>query len=387
MSETQSKPETKKDPKNDINNVPYEAPLNFDLPPIEWIGAKNYRGMNDNSTVSIEPVDLSGKWVVISGSNSGIGREAALKMASWGANIILACREPRPSEEHPDSVAERCIQAAREAGHEKSEVEFWQIDMADLETVDKFAQRWLDTGRPLDILCNNAGIGDNPGGHEMIRTKDGLEIFHQINFLSHVLLTLRLLPAIAKAHAPRIICTTSCFHYLGVFNLEDCNGDIGMCGPSGILYYRNNKLFMQIWQAELQRRLLQHPQYRHITVQGVHPGYVYSGLWNMNYASFMRPIKELLLKYYAWWYGISAQQGGLAIVNAATCPEAGPDPKVQGVGVEGGRGGGRYWHRIWEDEPMPHVLDPDCRCRLWRKVNDELKLKEKGLLDVLGVEM
>lgn len=186
MSETQSKPETKKDPKNDINNVPYEAPLNFDLPPIEWIGAKNYRGMNDNSTVSIEPVDLSGKWVVISGSNSGIGREAALKMASWGANIILACREPRPSEEHPDSVAERCIQAAREAGHEKSEVEFWQIDMADLETVDKFAQRWLDTGRPLDILCNNAGIGDNPGGHEMIRTKDGLEIFHQVTSAAHI---------------------------------------------------------------------------------------------------------------------------------------------------------------------------------------------------------
>ncbi|KAK7511425.1 hypothetical protein IWZ03DRAFT_362810 [Phyllosticta citriasiana] len=345
MAETKPAEQARKDPKNDINNVPYEAPLNFSPPPIEWIGAKNYRGMNDNSTVSIPSVDLSGKWVIISGSNSGIGREAALTMASWGANIILACREPRPTEEHPESVAATCIQTARDAGHEKSEVEYWKIDMADLETVDNFAQRWLDTGRPLDILCNNAGIGDNPGGHEMIRTKDGLEIFHQAN----------------------------------------CNGDIGMCGPSGILYYRNNKLFMQIWQAELQRRLLQHEQYKHITLQGVHPGYVFSGLWNMNYASFMRPIKQLLLKYYVWRDGISAQQGGLALVNAATAPEAGPDPKVQGVGQEGGRGGGRYWHRIWEDEPMPHILDPDCRCRLWRKVNDELKLKEKGLLDVLGV--
>jgi len=75
----------------------------------------------------------------------------------------------------------------------------------------------------------------------------------------------------------------------------------------------------------------------------------------------------------------------LAILYLATSPECGPDPAVQGVGEIGGKGGGRYFNRIWSDDPMPHTKDRDCRLRVWRKANDELKLQEKGLLDVLGV--
>lgn len=75
----------------------------------------------------------------------------------------------------------------------------------------------------------------------------------------------------------------------------------------------------------------------------------------------------------------------MGMLYVATAPECGPDPAVQGVGEVGGKGGGRYYNRIWEDEPMPHTKDRDCRLRVWRKVNDELKLQEKGLLDVLGL--
>ena len=84
--------------------------------------------------------------------------------------------------------------------------------------------------------------------------------------------------------------------------------------------------------------------------------------------------------------GINPQQGSLAILHAATSKAAGPDPDVQGVGEKGGKGGGRYFSRIWEETPMPHTKDPDCRQRVWRKVNDELKLQEKGLLDVLELK-
>lgn len=83
--------------------------------------------------------------------------------------------------------------------------------------------------------------------------------------------------------------------------------------------------------------------------------------------------------------GISPQQGSLALLHVATSLDAGPDPRAQGVGKEGGGGGGRYFNRIWEDEAMPHCRDADCRSRVWRKVNDELGLEEKGLLNVLGV--
>lgn len=95
-------------------------------------------------------------------------------------------------------------------------------------------------------------------------------------------------------------------------------------------------------------------------------------------------IQEKLTRLLASNLGIDSQQGSLAILHVATSPEAGPDPEVQGVGKDG-KGGGRYYNRIWEDQSMPHCEDPDCRSRVWRKANDELKLSEKGLLDVLGV--
>jgi len=204
------------------------------------------------------------------------------------------------------------------------------------------------------------------------------------NFLSHVLLTLRLLPSIAKAPAPRIVCTTSCFHYPGVFDLTNFNGEKpGTSGIDGVQFYMNNKLFFQTWLTELQHRLLQHEEYRHITVNGIHPGYVNSGIWNLNTA---QPWKEGLLKVLAWFLAITPQQGSLAILHAATSEECGPDPATQGVQLEGGKGGGRYFNRIWEEEPMPHTKDVDCRLRVWRKVNDELALEEKGLLNVLGLK-
>ena len=230
-------------------------------------------------------------------------------------------------------------------------------------------------------------MGSSPGGNKPFLTKDGFEIIHQVNFLSHVLLTLRLLPSLAKAPAPRIICTTSCFHYLGRFDLRNCNGELGGSGQEGVQYYQNNKLWFQVWLTELQRRLLQHEEYRHITVQGVHPGYVNSGIWNVNNKSgWFSGIIEWILKLAAWFMGINMQQGSLAIINAATQHNAGPDPETQGIGEGGGRGGGRYFNRIWEEKPMPHTKDPDCRQRVWRKVNEELKLEEKGLLNVLGLK-
>ena len=99
--------------------------------------------------------------------------------------------------------------------------------MADLASVETFAKRWNDTGRPLDILCNNAGMGSSPGGKagKVFKTKDGFEIIHQVNFLSHVVLTLSILESIKAAKEPRIVCTTSCFHYPGIYDLGDFNGE------------------------------------------------------------------------------------------------------------------------------------------------------------------
>lgn len=164
-----------------------------------------------------------------------MGREAALQFAKWGANIILGCREPPPHEPHPDVVVEELKSAALDAGHEDTVFEWWECDMSSLKSVEGFGKRWLERGQALDILVNNAGLG---GVLSKTRhTVDGFDLIHQVNFLSHVLLTKILLPSLARASSPRITCTTSCIQYFGTFNLSNAN--------SGKSAYKNNKLYFQ----------------------------------------------------------------------------------------------------------------------------------------------
>ena len=104
-------------------------------------------------------------------------------MASWGANLVLACRKPpqQRQEPHPKDVVDECLVRARTEGHKRSEIEWWEVDMADLESVANLGKRYCESGRPLDLLMNNAGMGDSPAGDGVFQTKDGFEIVHQVS--------------------------------------------------------------------------------------------------------------------------------------------------------------------------------------------------------------
>jgi NAD(P)-dependent dehydrogenase (short-subunit alcohol dehydrogenase family) len=147
--------------------------------------------------------------------------------------------------------------------------------------------------------------------------------------------------------------------------------------------YQNNKLYFQMWVAELQSRFLKHPEYLHITVNGIHPGFVASGIWNMlkDDSGSANPVIGFFLRRLA----ITSQQGGFAITNAASNPVFGPDPRTQGIGEDVGRGGGKYINRIWEASARAECDDPEARSRVWSKLNEELHLEEKGLLNILGL--
>ena len=129
--------------------------------------------------LQIPDVDLRNKWVILTGGNSGIGREAVLQFSKWGANVILGCRQPPPHEPHPDAVVEECKAAALAAGHPDIVVEWWECDMSNLASVDAFGRRWLAKRTPLDILANNAGIPGSGRGIVKI-TNDGFELLHQV---------------------------------------------------------------------------------------------------------------------------------------------------------------------------------------------------------------
>lgn len=137
--------------------------------------------------------------------------------------------------------------------------------------------------------------------------------------------------------------------------------------------YHNNKLFLQIWLAELQLRCLKHPEYSHIRINGVHPGFVASGIWHTN-DSKSNDISMRALAFFLRYIAISPQQGSLAITNAATSPECGRTTR-----------GGKYPNRIWEAPPHSYCQDSDARSKLWIKLDQVLHLREKGLLEVLAL--
>lgn len=146
-------------------------------PSKRWCQWQAFKGTNPR-TLSISDADLRGKWVLLTGGNSGIGREASLQFAKWGANIIIGCRDPPPREMHPDAAVKSFKEAALTAGHEDTVIEWWKVDMSDLKSVEAFGKLWLESGRPLDILANNAGTAGVV--KKTIITGDGFELVHQV---------------------------------------------------------------------------------------------------------------------------------------------------------------------------------------------------------------
>src|SRR5882757_6618833 len=101
-----------------------------------------------------EVPDQSGKLAVVTGANSGTGREAAKRLAGAGAEVILAVRTPAKGEQARAEIL---------AGQPDARVRVSRLDLAELSSVREFADRLIADGRPLDLLINNAGVMNVPG--------------------------------------------------------------------------------------------------------------------------------------------------------------------------------------------------------------------------------
>jgi NAD(P)-dependent dehydrogenase (short-subunit alcohol dehydrogenase family) len=142
-------------------------------------------------------VDQAGRLAVVTGANSGTGLAAARGLAAAGASVILAVRTVRKGEAAVADILAQDPQA---------DVQVRRLDLADLSSVQEFAGAMLAEDRPLDLLLNNAGVMMLPTRHE---TVDGFEMQFGTNFLGHFALSLRLLPALLRAKAPRVVTMSS----------------------------------------------------------------------------------------------------------------------------------------------------------------------------------
>lgn len=139
-------------------------------------------------------VDLSGKNVIVTGGYSGIGLETVRALAGAGARVTVPAR--------------RTDVAAKALADVAGEIEIADMDLADLASVRRFADHYLETKRPLDILINNAGIMATPFG----RVGKGWETQFGTNHLGHMALAMKLAPALQESDNARIVALSSTGH-------------------------------------------------------------------------------------------------------------------------------------------------------------------------------
>ena len=262
--------------------------------------------------------DLSGKVIIVTGGNSGLGYESVKAFAEKGAEVILASRD--------QLKAERAIQNIRRE-IPGAKLKFIQVDLASLESIRNFADDFKENYDRLDILLNNAGIMLIPYG----RTEDGFERTVGTNHLGHFALTGLVLERLIKTPGARVVNVASNAHYGGEMDFEDLLfEEKGAYTP--MKAYGRSKLANLLFTYELQRRF-QSKGYDVIAL-AAHPGISATELANhlfFNLISWLiQPAMKLVFQ--------SSAMGALPSLRAAVDPEA-RGSQYYGPGGKGERSG------------------------------------------------
>lgn len=234
--------------------------------------------------------DLAGKQIVITGTNTGIGRATAVALARRGAELWMLNR----SEERSRAVLDEVGAAGR----------FVRCDLADLASVRAAADA-VDVPR-VDVLINNAGLARQKG-----TTKQGFETTFGVNHLGHFLLTLRLLPKLRAAASARVVTVASEAHALPKAIDWDA-----LTRPTatftGFPEYGVSKLANVLFSAELARR--EDPAL--VRTYALHPGRVGSDVWR----GAPWPLPALIRLFL-----MSNEDGAKPTLYCATSPECGEE--------------------------------------------------------------
>lgn len=163
-------------------------------------------GFNTRSTTSdvIKGIDLKGKIAIVTGGNTGIGLETTKTLAAAGATVIVAARDMEKAKRNLQGIAN---------------VELERMDLVDPVSINSFAEKFLESGRPLHLLINNAGIMWVPFRIDC----RGIESQLAINYLAQFQLTALLWPALKKANGARVINVSSHGHQFAPFDFDDPN--------------------------------------------------------------------------------------------------------------------------------------------------------------------
>ncbi|XP_051737744.1 LOW QUALITY PROTEIN: retinol dehydrogenase 12 [Ctenopharyngodon idella] len=199
-------------------------------------------------------IRLDGKTAIVTGANSGIGKETAKDLAKRGARVILACRNVEKAEQAASDISrdvENAIVVVR------------KLDLADTKSICDFAELIYNTEKSLHLLINNAGVAICPYS----TTADGFETQFGVNHLGHFFLTFLLMDLLKHSAPSRVINVSSLVHPMGKIHFEDLNSEKSY---HPVKAYVQSKLANILFTRELASRV----EEMGVSVYAVDPGLV-----------------------------------------------------------------------------------------------------------------
>ena len=274
---------------------------------------------------------MKGKTCVVTGANTGIGKETARELARQGARVVLACRSEAKAK---DAIADL------RATVPDADLRFHALDLASLEKVHASAHALLEAEPTIDLLINNAGLAGIKGV-----TEDGFEIAFGVNHLGHFLFTEILKPRLVEAAPARIVNVASRAHYRAKKGIDFGALQQKTSSGTGMPEYSVSKLANVLHAKKLAREL----QGTGVTTYSLHPGVVASDVWR-EVPGFLRGVIKLFM--------IGNEEGAKTTLHCATSASAGQES-------------GLYYDKCKPQEPSRFALDEalqdelDRRSREW----------------------
>lgn len=275
--------------------------------------------------------EMDGKVIVITGGNTGIGKEAAVGLASLGARVIITSRNEERGRAARQEIADRS---------DNDSVDVMSLDLASFKSIRSFAADVLDRFDHVDVLVNNAGLILR----RRAETQDGFEETFGVNHLGHFLLTDLLLERL-RASAPARVVVVSSDAHKGArqgLDFDDLQAEHKYRWAKA---YSKSKLANIYFARELSRRL----DGSGVTVNALHPGFVRS---EFGRGGDLGGIYGWGIKYIASPFAISPEKGALTSIYLASSPD------VQGVS-------GGYFYKSKPSTPSVVAQDDEAARRLW----------------------
>ncbi|XP_062717296.1 retinol dehydrogenase 14 isoform X2 [Aedes albopictus] len=282
--------------------------------------------------------NMEGKTVIVTGANSGIGKETARDLAKRGARVIMACRNMETAAKARDEIV-------KETGN--NNVFLKKLDLSSQASIREFAADVLKSETKLDVLIHNAGFAET---FKKSKSVDGIEFTMATNHYGPFLLTHLLIDLLKRSAPSRIVIVASELYRFASVDLNNLNPVNSL---PGYLYYVS-KCANIMFTRELARRL----EGTNVTANCLHPGMIDSGIWRNVPFPLTIPMAAVKLFFK------TNEEGAQTSLHLACSTE------VEGVS-------GKYFRDCKEAGLTAGISDMEKAKKLWEESVKMVKLTDK----------